>query len=81
MNHPSQLCIWVSENPLSDKTFLVEMQHPHPLNPDWDSTTDQSTDTTEVRFGKPMNFIVVTYRNMDEQLLSGAKVTQRELNQ
>lgn len=37
-------------------------------------------DTTKVQLGEPMGFIGVTYRIIDERLLAGAEVIQRQLH-
>lgn len=38
--------------------------------------TDQSTDIIQVQFSEPISF----YRNLSKGLLTGAKITQRELH-
>jgi hypothetical protein len=40
---------------------------------------DQSKVAAKVQLGEQTSFIVVLYRNMDEGLFIGAKVTQRQL--
>lgn len=42
--------------------------------------TDQTTDTTKVQLGEPMNFIGVTYQNTREELFTEAEVTPRQLH-
>lgn len=39
--------------------------------------TVQNTDTTKVQFVDPVSFSGVTYRNLGEELLTGAEMTQR----
>ena len=46
------------------------------LTPDSEPTTDQSTNVTKVQLGEPMSFTGVTYRGMDERLLTGTERTQ-----
>jgi len=56
-----------------------EMQHTHLLTTDRELLTDQSTNTTKVQLAKPMSFIGVIYRSMDEGFLTGAEIICREL--
>lgn len=42
--------------------------------------TEQRMDTTKVQFSEPVSFIRVIYRNMDEGLLTGVEMTQRQLH-
>lgn len=37
---------------------------------------NHSMDTTKVQLGKPMNFTWIAYGNMDEELLTGAEMTE-----
>ena len=48
------------------------------LTPDRKLTTDQSTETTSVQFGKPKCFNRVAYRNMGDGLLTEAEMSQRQ---
>jgi hypothetical protein len=45
-----------------------------------ESMTEQRMDTTKVQFSEPVSFIRVIYRNMDEGLLTGVEMTQRQLH-
>lgn len=43
---------------------------------------DQSTDTTKLQLGEPMNFLRITFRNIGErerEVITGANMTQRQL--
>lgn len=40
--------------------------------------TDQSNDTN-IHLGEPMSFTEVTYKSVDEELLTGAEMAQRQL--
>lgn len=51
--------------------------HKHILNPDGEPTTDQSEDVTKVQIGESLNFIRVTYRDMGDELLTRAEMTQK----
>lgn len=46
-------------------------------NPSEEPTKDQSKDAVKVQLGEPLNCIGVTYRSMDEGLLTGAEVTHQ----
>lgn len=49
------------------------MQHPHPLTPDSEPMTDQSTDVTRVQLGEPVHFTGVTEAETTQrQLYAGA---------
>lgn len=61
-----------------DKTFPGETQDTHVLTPDSEPTTDQSTDAIKVHPSEPVNFIGVSYRNIDKGLLDAAKMTKRQ---
>lgn len=51
----------------------------HLLTPYMELTTEQSMETTAVQLGEPARFIRVTYRNMGEELLTGAEVTHNHI--
>ena len=57
----------------------MEMQHTCLLTPDREPTPDLSMDTTIVQFNESMSFIAITHGNMGEGLLTGAEMTQRQL--
>lgn len=46
------------------------------FTPNRESRTDEHTNTTKVQLGKPVSFLGVTYRHMDEELVTGAEMTQ-----
>lgn len=46
---------------------------------DRELTTNQSTGTSKVQLGEPMNFIGFTYRNVGLGLLTGIETSQRQL--
>lgn len=52
----------------------------HLLTPYMELTTEQSMETTEVQLGEPVSFTGVTYRNMGEELLTEAEMTNRQLH-
>lgn len=72
-----------STHVLSDHVCPGEMQHSSLLTLDrvrtTDQKTDQRTDTIQVHFDEPVNFIAVTYKTTTEALLTGAEVTQRQV--
>lgn len=59
-----------------DKIFPGEMMHTHLLTPNRKPMTGQSTDNTNVQLNEPISFIGVSYRSVDERLLTGAEITQ-----
>lgn len=59
-----------------DKTFPEEMLHTGLFTPKMESGTDQCTNPNKVQLGKPVSFLEVTDRHLDELLLTGAEMTQ-----
>lgn len=64
---------------LCDKIFPREIQHTNLLIPARETTTNQRTDTIKVQQGEPRTFIGAIYRNLGEQLLTGAEMVQRQM--
>lgn len=60
--------------------FFMGKHNTRLLTPDWEPTTEQSMDITKVQLDEPVSFIGVAYRNMNEELLSGAEITQTQLH-
>ena len=48
-------------------------------HPRWRTHSRPSMDTTKVQLGEPMSFIEATYRNIGQELLTRAEMTQRQL--
>lgn len=52
------------------------MLHTGLFTPNKEPRTDEWTNTTKVQLGKPVSFLGVTYRHMNEELPTGAEMTQ-----
>lgn len=50
------------------------------LTPYREPATEQSMETTEVQFDEVMSLTVATYKDMDEELLTRADMTQKQLH-
>lgn len=64
---------------LYDKTF-PGMYLTSLLTLDKEAMTVQCAYNTKARFDGSMSFIGVIYRDMDEELYTGAEITKREFN-
>lgn len=61
------------------QTFPEEMKHTCLVTSDKEPMKDQSMDATNVQLNGPMSFIGATYRNMGEELVTKAEMSQRQL--
>lgn len=76
---------------VTDTILLCNRIIPHCVNcyvalflgihfPDKTPMTEKNTDIIKVQFGELMNCIGIIYRNMVEELLTRAEMTQRQMN-